>query len=47
MPPHATCGFRSVWIDRGTGRSLLPDYNPDATLATLDKVPGLFKTLGW
>jgi len=40
-------GFRCVWIDRGTGRSLLPDYTPDATLATLDQVPTLFTTLGW
>jgi 2-haloacid dehalogenase len=40
-------GFRCVWIDRGTGRAPLPDYTPDATLATLDKVPELFKTLGW
>lgn len=40
-------GFRCVWIDRGTGRTLLPDYTPDATLATLDKVPPLFASLGW
>jgi 2-haloacid dehalogenase len=40
-------GFRCVWIDRGTGRKLLPDYTPDATLATLDKVPPLFTSLGW
>ena len=40
-------GFRCVWIDRGTGRKLLPDYTPDATLATLDKVPPLFASLGW
>ncbi|PXW25750.1 haloacid dehalogenase type II [Paraburkholderia caballeronis] len=40
-------GFRCVWIDRGTGRALLPDYTPDATLATLDQVPALFTTLGW
>lgn len=40
-------GFRCVWIDRGTGRKLLPDYTPDAILATLDQVPRLFDDLGW
>ena len=40
-------GFRCVWIDRGTGRTLLPDYTPDATLSTLEQVPLLFATLGW
>lgn len=40
-------GFRCVWIDRGTGRSPLPDYTPDATLRTLDGVPQLFAGLGW
>ncbi len=40
-------GFRCIWIDRGTGRTLLPDYTPDATLATLDQVPALFASLGW
>jgi 2-haloacid dehalogenase len=40
-------GFRCVWIDRGTGRMLLPDYTPDATLPTLDQVPVLFNRLGW
>ena len=40
-------GFRCVWIDRGTGRSPLPDYTPDATLRTLDGVPPLFAGLGW
>ncbi|MFM0363455.1 haloacid dehalogenase type II [Paraburkholderia sediminicola] len=40
-------GFRCVWIDRGTGRKLLADYTPDATLKTLDEVPQLFATLGW
>jgi 2-haloacid dehalogenase len=42
-----TLGFRCVWIDRGTGRTCLPDYTPDATLATLDRVPVLFEQLGW
>ncbi|MFM0196702.1 haloacid dehalogenase type II [Paraburkholderia strydomiana] len=40
-------GFRCVWIDRATGRTLLPDYTPDATLSTLDQVPPLFASLGW
>jgi len=40
-------GFRCVWIDRGTGRQPLPDYRPDATVATLDRVPGLFHDAGW
>lgn len=40
-------GFRCVWVDRGTGRQLLPDYRPDATVSTLDQVPELFQALGW
>lgn len=40
-------GFRCVWINRGTGRKLLPDYTPDATVPTLDRVPTLFSSLGW
>ncbi|BAO90945.1 haloacid dehalogenase type II [Caballeronia cordobensis] len=40
-------GFRCVWIDRGTGRKLLPDYTPDAVLKTLDEVPPLFASVGW
>lgn len=40
-------GFRCVWIDRGTGRQLLPDYRPDWILPTLEGVPGLFASLGW
>ncbi|MGF6109385.1 haloacid dehalogenase type II [Pseudomonas sp. ADAK2] len=39
--------FRCVWIDRGTGRQLLPDYRPDAILHTLDQVVPLFTSLGW
>jgi len=34
-------------IDRGMGRTALPDYTSDATLATLDQVPVLFNRLGW
>jgi len=40
-------GFRCVWIDRGTGRQLLPDYRPDAILSSLDQLLPLFKSLGW
>jgi len=39
--------FRCVWIDRGTGRPLLPDYQPDVILSTLDQVVPLFTSLGW
>ncbi|OFQ40143.1 haloacid dehalogenase type II [Achromobacter xylosoxidans] len=40
-------GFRCVWIDRGAGRQPLPDYRPDATVSTLDQVPGLLRQAGW
>ncbi|MDZ5618675.1 haloacid dehalogenase type II [Achromobacter xylosoxidans] len=40
-------GFRCVWIDRGTGRQPLPDYRPDATVSTLDQVPGVLRQAGW
>ncbi|MGQ0730348.1 haloacid dehalogenase type II [Acidovorax sp.] len=40
-------GFRCVWIDRNTARRPLPDYTPDAILDRLDRVPVLFKQLGW
>ncbi|MFI5341632.1 MAG: haloacid dehalogenase type II [Candidatus Methylomirabilales bacterium] len=40
-------GFRCVWIDRGTGRQPLLDYTPDAVLPTLDRVPLLFREIGW
>ncbi len=40
-------GFRCIWIDRGTGRQPLPDYRPDATVPTLDRVPALFHDAGW
>lgn len=40
-------GFRCIWIDRGSGRALLPDYTPDMTLPTLDRVPAYFAWLGW
>jgi len=40
-------GFRCIWIDRGTGRTLLPDYTPDAIFPTLADVPSCFAKLGW
>lgn len=39
--------FRCILIDRGTGRQLLPDYQPDAILSTLDQVVPLFESLDW
>jgi 2-haloacid dehalogenase len=40
-------GFRSIWIDRGTGRKPLPDCVPNAVLPTLDRVPELLASIGW
>ncbi|MBB3310540.1 2-haloacid dehalogenase/putative hydrolase of the HAD superfamily [Rhizobium sp. BK196] len=40
-------GFRTIWVDRGTGRTPLSDYRPDETVPTLDKVSGLFAANGW
>lgn len=40
-------GFRSIWIDRGTGRKPLPDYSPNRVFSTLDSVPACFQSLGW
>jgi len=40
-------GFRCVWVDRGTGREPLPDYDPDAVLPDLAAVPDLFAEAGW
>lgn len=40
-------GFRCIWINRGTGREPLPDYQPDEEFATLDAVPARFRALGW
>jgi 2-haloacid dehalogenase len=40
-------GFRAVWVDRGTARRPLGDYTPDAIVSRLDRVPVLFKQLGW
>jgi 2-haloacid dehalogenase len=40
-------GFRCIWIDRGTGRKLLPDYRPDESFPTLEPLPGYFEAIGW
>jgi 2-haloacid dehalogenase len=40
-------GFRCIWIDRGSGRTLLPDYRPDEIFATLDQVLTFFAQTGW
>ncbi|NRP21682.1 Haloacetate dehalogenase H-2 [Ensifer adhaerens] len=40
-------GFRTVWIERGTGRKPLSDYHPNAIAPTLDKVPAILAAAGW
>ena len=40
-------GFRCIWIDRGTGRRPPPNYVPDETFPTLDRVPAFFAEIGW
>ncbi len=40
-------GFRCVWVDRGTGRQPLPDYEPGGVVPALDGVPRLFRDWGW
>lgn len=40
-------GFRCIWINRATGRELLPDYTPDAVFPALDHVPGYLRSIGW
>jgi 2-haloacid dehalogenase/putative hydrolase of the HAD superfamily len=40
-------GFRTVWIDRGTGRKPLADYHPNEIFPTLDKVPAILAAAGW
>ncbi len=40
-PVARDIGFRCVWVDRGTSRHLLPDYQSDATVRTLDEIPAL------
>ena len=40
-------GFRTVWVDRGTGRKAPADYRPDHIVAALDGVPDVFADAGW
>jgi 2-haloacid dehalogenase/putative hydrolase of the HAD superfamily len=40
-------GFRTVWVDRGTGRKVPADYRPNAIVPTLDKVPAVLSAAGW
>ncbi|MGG2399944.1 haloacid dehalogenase type II [Pseudomonas sp. SH1-B] len=40
-------GFHCIWIDRGTKRKPLDDYQPDAVLPALDALKTLFNELGW
>jgi len=40
-------GFRTIWIDRGTGRKPLGDYTPNAVFPALDAVPPYLKSLSW
>jgi 2-haloacid dehalogenase len=40
-------GFRCIWIDRGTGRKPLPDYEPDRIFPSLDRAPAYFAETGW
>lgn len=40
-------GFRTIWVDRGTGRKPLTDYRPDEIVPTLDEVPGMLAAAGW
>ncbi len=39
--------FRSIWIDRGTGRKPLDDYTPDAVFPTLGHVPSFLQSIAW
>ena len=40
-------GFRTVWVDRGTGRNPRDGYRPNETVSTLDKVPSVLAAAGW
>ena len=40
-------GFRTVWVDRGTGRKPLSDYRPNDVVSALDRVPGILAAAGW
>ena len=40
-------GFRTAWVDRGTGCKPMEDYRPNAIVPTLDKVPAVLFAAGW
>jgi len=40
-------GFRTVWVDRGTGRKPLADFSPHEIVPTLDKVPAILAAASW
>ncbi|WP_088345124.1 MULTISPECIES: haloacid dehalogenase type II [Rhodomicrobium] len=40
-------GFRAIWIDRGTGRKPLGDYELEAVASRLDQVPQILADAGW
>ncbi|WP_113177654.1 haloacid dehalogenase type II [Rhizobium sp. AN80A] len=40
-------GFRTVWVDRGTCRKPLSDYQPNAIVPTLDRVTAILLAAGW
>lgn len=40
-------GFRTVWVDRGTGRKPLADYHPNEIVPTLGRVPAVLAAAGW
>lgn len=40
-------GFRCIWVNRGTKRKPLPDYTPDETLSSLDRVVEKFAAMQW
>jgi 2-haloalkanoic acid dehalogenase type II len=39
--------FRTIWVDRGTGRMAPERYAPDEVVPNLGGVPSLFRSLGW
>ncbi|WEX90869.1 haloacid dehalogenase type II [Sinorhizobium garamanticum] len=39
--------FRTIWVDRGSGRKPLADYAPNETVARLSEVLGLLSVAGW
>lgn len=40
-------GFRTVWVDRGTGRKPLADDRPNEIVPSLDKVPAILAAADW